>query len=685
MVHFKRALKGGRVVYRCFCGQEATCTESAWEAGIRSCKCAGTEIEFPTFNLMGKRFGLLLVFSWQGQTSGNVNLWRCRCKCGERTTFNTMELVNGEVKDCGCVARRAATARQIKAAAAREKRTATAALRAEMAAKKAAKNAKNAAARAAVEKAKAEADRLRQAEIERLRSYADEQARAREAEIAAREAARLAEQQRAEQLDARQRDEAAKILRIFKLTATAHTRPRASHGADSFPRAGVVALAMGEHDVTYRCYCGQQTVCSRQAWDAGVTTCACRRRLFTYVRGQRLATQRLLSWTRQSWATGIAAFISPPQPVQLPYYDLRGETIGDLTLQRWTHAEPASRGRLNHHYEAICSCGNTAEVTSIAFTREGHRMCGKCYYRRYYAAKVDPLQFPMPAPAALDLSGKRLGKLTIVGPVTEKGHTLWQVGCECGHQGTAATADLLTGRVRSCGVCEEEQAAQQAVDPRERDTQEVLARLQRPHAKLVKLGPRKVAYKCFCGERASCSREEWEHGIHACTCDKFTDRYPLLDLHGLQVGKLIVRNWAGLTNPPKARQQQWECKCGCGNLVTVLETELLKRQRTSCGCLPAPDTQNQAPRRRRGRPPRSSQPELVGQVFGALTALGRSSSGRGKVQCRCSCGSYVEVSDTALRGGKVTSCGCQPAPAATPGRHPVVVRIAPPEAANAGA
>lgn len=649
MVHFKHTLKGGRVVYRCFCGQEATCSEEEWEAGIRSCKCAGKEREFPTFNLMGKRFGQLTVFSWVGQTEGNVNQWRCRCKCGERITLDTMQLVNGEVKDCGCVARRVVAAKKAMAVAARERRNAKAAQRAELAAKKAAKEARNAAAKAAIQQAKDEAERLRQAEIERLRSYADEQTRALRAELAAQEAKK-----------ARQQAVATKIKRIFKLTATAHTRPRETR-ADSYPRAAAVALTVGQQAVTYVCYCGQQVECSREAWDAGITTCECR----------------------------------PPQSVPLPYYDLRGETIGDLTLQRWMFADTGPRNRLSHHYQAICRCGNIEEVTSVSFTREGHRMCNKCYSRRYYAAKVDPETFPMPAPAALDLSGKRMGKLTVVGTVTNKGHTLWQVSCDCGYQGTAATSDLLTGRARSCTACEEEAVVLSAVQgagteaSAQLETLKVLGQLQRPHAKLLKLGQHRVAYKCFCGKRANCSREEWEHGIHACSCDKFTDRFPLLDLHGLQVGNLIVRGWAGLTPPPKTRQQSWECKCACGNLVNVLETDLLTRQKTSCGCLPAPGPllapvkPDEAARPRRGRPPRTIRPDLVGQTFGELTALGHSPSGQDKIQCRCSCGSYVEVSDAALRGGKLTSCGCKPSGVVRRGRQPIVLRIDAPAPAGA--
>lgn len=653
MAQQKRTLKGGRVVYRCFCGQEAVCSEAEWEAGIRSCKCTGKEIEFPTFNLMGKTFGQLVAIAWIGVTPENVNRWRCRCKCGTRETFTSMQLINGEVKDCGCVATHVAEVRKAraarKAANKRKRKVTKLEARAERAALQASKAAKNAEALEAIGRAKAEAERLRQAEMARLREYAEEQTKASEAAEKARRAERLKEQRRVQMEAERQRAQIAKRHGIFKLTATAHLRPRAGYPDDSFPRAAATALAIGEDEVTYRCYCGQEARCTRQAWEAGVTACTC-----------------------------------AAEPSPLPFYDFRGETLGELTLLRWTHAEPASRNRLTHHYEAICSCGNTAEVTSISFSRQGHRMCGKCYSRQHYAAKVDPANAPMPPETALNLSGKRLGKLTAVAPVASEGHALWQVRCDCGHVDSVATVELITGRARACKSCEEEEAAlqvaQSAHDDDQVTTLETLARLERPHAQLLKLGTRIVDYKCFCGERVSCSRDTWEQGINACSCHGTTDRFPLLDLHGLQVGNLIVKRWAGLTAPPRARQQRWECGCACGNPLTVLETELLKRQRTSCGCLPPLERQASAPDRIRGRPPRLPRSNLTGQTFGELTVVGGAPGGAGKVHCRCSCGQYVEVTSSALESRRVTSCGCQPAPATGPGRRPVVVHIAAPAA-----
>lgn len=52
--------------------------------------------------LTGQRFGKLLVTSFGGQNKEHRAMWNCICDCGNKGTFNTRYLRNGETTSCGC-------------------------------------------------------------------------------------------------------------------------------------------------------------------------------------------------------------------------------------------------------------------------------------------------------------------------------------------------------------------------------------------------------------------------------------------------------------------------------------------------------------------------------------------------------------------------------------------------------
>lgn len=56
-------------------------------------------------NLVGKRFGKLVVTECTQQTQNRYRVWRCRCDCGGEILVNTKRLKSGTVRDCGCVPR----------------------------------------------------------------------------------------------------------------------------------------------------------------------------------------------------------------------------------------------------------------------------------------------------------------------------------------------------------------------------------------------------------------------------------------------------------------------------------------------------------------------------------------------------------------------------------------------------
>lgn len=57
-------------------------------------------------NLVGERFGKLLVLERAGKTSAGQYTYKCLCDCGEETIARTGCLRNGHTKSCGCLSYR---------------------------------------------------------------------------------------------------------------------------------------------------------------------------------------------------------------------------------------------------------------------------------------------------------------------------------------------------------------------------------------------------------------------------------------------------------------------------------------------------------------------------------------------------------------------------------------------------
>lgn len=66
-------------------------------------------------NLTGLEFDRLAVIELApARTADNRQLWRCRCRCGNETLVPAANLVHGNSRSCGCLARELAAARKLK-------------------------------------------------------------------------------------------------------------------------------------------------------------------------------------------------------------------------------------------------------------------------------------------------------------------------------------------------------------------------------------------------------------------------------------------------------------------------------------------------------------------------------------------------------------------------------------------
>lgn len=111
-------------------------------------------------------------------------------------------------------------------------------------------------------------------------------------------------------------------------------------------------------------------------------------------------------------------------------------------------------------------------------------------------------------------------------------------------------------------------------------------------------------------------------------------------LVGQRYGSLTVLEQAESSS---AGQRRWVCRCDCGNLRTVLGSNLTRGTAVSCGC-----------RKRR---------DLAGQRFGKLLVLERSDryASRGKRtqqlwKCQCDCGAITYKATDTLTNTAVSMC-----------------------------
>lgn len=154
--------------------------------------------------------------------------------------------------------------------------------------------------------------------------------------------------------------------------------------------------------------------------------------------------------------------------------------------------------------------------------------------------------------------------------------------------------------------------------------------------------------KCDCGKIAFIEASQLKHGICiSCGCKK-RERFILLNQK--DNSEMVGRKFGKLTVIERDETSTWKCKCDCGKIVSVATNNLTSGNNISCGC-----------KRHEGHP---NLRNIIGQKFGKLTVLSKSSSTKsyttcGFFVCRCDCGSITEpICGKKLRDGDIVSCGC---------------------------
>lgn len=82
----------------CDCGNTKNVHLKNLGRNVNSCGCLKTKTD-----LIGHRFGKLVVTERVGRNKHNNVLWKCKCDCGGETITTSHCLLCGDTKSCGCI------------------------------------------------------------------------------------------------------------------------------------------------------------------------------------------------------------------------------------------------------------------------------------------------------------------------------------------------------------------------------------------------------------------------------------------------------------------------------------------------------------------------------------------------------------------------------------------------------
>lgn len=179
-----------------------------------------------------------------------------------------------------------------------------------------------------------------------------------------------------------------------------------------------------------------------------------------------------------------------------------------------------------------------------------------------------------------DLTGLRIGKLTVIEPTDQRirNAVVWKCKCDCGNEILVESRRLKPGTIYSCG-CEKSPY----------DGMKDLTGLR--FGKLTVLGKSGNKAKdgnplwlcqCDCGNEIETTKRRLITGnTSSCGCGK---KPPLKDWIGKRFGMLTVVSYTGKENGFHI----WHCKCDCGREVDVRQNNLLHGWTRSCGCMRNP-------------------------------------------------------------------------------------------------
>ena len=179
-----------------------------------------------------------------------------------------------------------------------------------------------------------------------------------------------------------------------------------------------------------------------------------------------------------------------------------------------------------------------------------------------------------------DLTGLRIGKLTVLEPTAERvrNAVVWKCRCDCGQEILVESRKLKPGAIYSCGCEESPVTVGKDLTGLRFGKLTVLKKSENR----AKDGNPLWVCRCDCGNITEVTKRRLVTGsTRSCGCGR---KPPLKDWVGKRFGSLTVLSYA--------RKEKgfhiWHCKCDCGNTVDVRQSNLQSGTTTSCGCRRSP-------------------------------------------------------------------------------------------------
>ena len=168
-------------------------------------------------------------------------------------------------------------------------------------------------------------------------------------------------------------------------------------------------------------------------------------------------------------------------------------------------------------------------------------------------------------PRIADLTGQRFGNWTVLEfDAVRNRNSYWRCLCDCGNKKTVSAYSLKRGDSKSCGC---------------KNRQDLTGKKFGKWTVLgfggSKNGNNYWECICECGNKGLIRGNNLKSG-GSTSCSSH-------DISGEVFGMLTVLN---ISNESKlTKSSYWECKCKCGNIVTVAKKHLTDGHTKSCGCL----------------------------------------------------------------------------------------------------
>ena len=234
------------------------------------------------------------------------------------------------------------------------------------------------------------------------------------------------------------------------------------------------------------------------------------------------------------------------------FLNLMGQKFGKWTVI----GESEERIRSSAAWTCRCECGVIKLVNSGSLRQGKTTSCGKGSCKKVF----------------IDLTGKKIGKWTVIKPLKERRgrDRIWLCVCDCGNTKNVSGEGLRKGKTKSCGkaVCHSKFIS---IDGKK------FGKLT-----VIKISEKRMngeiswECKCECGNNVEVKRENLRKNSN---CGRRQCSPTYTDLSGKVFGRLTAIKYTHTKI-----NDYWDFKCSCDKIVNVLGHNVTKGHTKSCGC-----------------------------------------------------------------------------------------------------